>query len=227
MPNDYLLDVCERYPDLFVPCVSINPRRRDWSDELGRCAARGARVLKIHPPTQDVDPADKRFKPFYRSCATFGIIVMVHTGTEHSAEIVGHETCDPARLALALDQGCTVIAAHSGMSNTFDREDFFPSLVEMIGRFENLYCDTAVLASMLRWRVISRLLDTPAVLERLLHASDFPFPSNALVFWNRLTSSKLRGLLVERNLIERDYRLKQALGLPTEVFERASKRLLA
>lgn len=82
------------------------------------------------------------------------------------------------------------------------------------------------LASMLRWRNIPRLLTFPEILERLLHASDFPFPSNALVFWNRLSPGRLLALLSERNLVERDFRLKQALGLPAEVFERGA-RLLA
>jgi hypothetical protein len=63
------------------------------------------------------------------------------------------------------------------------------------------------------------------VLERTLHGSDFPFPSNALVFWNRLAFSDLFSLLSERNLIERDYRIKRALGMPAEVFERGARLL--
>jgi predicted TIM-barrel fold metal-dependent hydrolase len=225
VPNDYLFEVARREPELFIPCVSVNPRRRDAVDEVTRCAALGARILKIHPPTQAVDPGEARFKDFYRKCAELGVIVMVHTGTEHAAEVVGHEFSDPARLVLALEEGCTVVAAHAGMSSFFDREDFFPHLVELVGRYPRLYCDTAVLASNLRWRNIPRLLEFPEVVARTLHASDFPFPSNALVFWNRLAPAKLLSLVAERNLFERDFRLKQAIGMPAEVFERAVKLL--
>jgi predicted TIM-barrel fold metal-dependent hydrolase len=225
VPNDHLFAVVRRFPDLFVPCVSINPRRRDALDEVDRCAALGARVLKIHPPTQDVDPGDPRHRPFYRRCAERRVIVMVHTGTEHAAEITGHENCDPARLAPALEEGCTVVAAHSGLGNSFDREDFLPSLVRTLERFPRLYCETANLSNMLRWRNLPRLLREPLVLERLLHASDFPFPPNALVHWSRLRPATLLALLTERNLIERDLRLKIALGFPPEVFERGAKLL--
>ena len=63
------------------------------------------------------------------------------------------------------------------------------------------------------------------VLERTVYGSDTPFPSNALVFWNRLPAGKLFHLATEKNLFERDYRLKQALGLPPHVFERGARLL--
>lgn len=225
VPNDYLFRIVERYPELLVPCVSINPKRRDASEELERSVARGARVLKIHPPTQDVDPAAPRFRPFFRSCAEKKVMVMVHTGAEHSADTVGIELCHPDKLRLALEEGCTVIAAHAGMFSFFDREDFFPSLVSLIRSFPNLYCDTAVLASMFRWRNLPRILETPEVLERTIHGSDFPFSSNPLVFWNRLSPSTAGSLLGQPNLLERDYRIKRGLGLPQSVFERGSELL--
>ncbi len=225
VPNDYLFRIVERYPDLFVPCVSINPKRRDALEQLDRSVARGARVLKIHPPTQDVDPGAPRFRAFFRHCAEKKVVVMVHTGAEHSAETVGIENCHPNKLRLALEEGCTVIAAHAGMSAFFDREDFYPSLVSLIRSFPNLYCDTAVLASMFRWRNLPRILETPEVLERLIHGSDFPFPSNPLVFWNRLSPYTVGSLLGQPNLLERDYRLKLGLGLPQSAFERGGELL--
>ena len=225
VPNEYLFQVTRRFPELFTPCVSINPLRRDAIDELERCSAKGSRILKIHPPIQNVDPGKAAFRGFYRKCAEKGIIVMVHTGTEHSAEIVGNDFSAPQRLTTALEEGCTVIAAHSGMSGFFDKEDFFPQLIELIHRFPDLYCDTAVLGDKFRWRCLPRMLAHEDVLERTIHGSDTPFPSNALVFWNRLSPGKLLSLATETNLFERDYRLKQALGLPPHVFERGAKLL--
>ena len=29
MPNDYVFEVASRYPDVMVPCVSVNPDRAD------------------------------------------------------------------------------------------------------------------------------------------------------------------------------------------------------
>ena len=229
VPNEYLFRVVADHPDLFVPCASINPKRRDAIEQLDYCAEEGARVLKIHPPIQDVDPADERFRPFYRRLAEHGIILMTHTGMEPAPGVVGHAVSDPARLATALEEGCTVVAAHAGMGGFFDEKEeyqhFFPNLVRLMGRFPNLYCDTSFIASMLYWRSFPRLLEESTVLERTVYASDWPWPSNALVFWNRLAPGKLLALCSEANLFERDYRLKQALGLPVEAFERGAQLL--
>jgi predicted TIM-barrel fold metal-dependent hydrolase len=229
VPNEYLFRVVADHPDLFIPCASINPKRRDALEELDRCAQGGARVLKIHPPIQDVDPAEKRFRPFYRRLTEHGIILMVHTGMEPAPGAVEPWVSDPDRLVIALEEGCTVIAAHAGMGGFFDKKEdyqhFFPNLVRLMGRFPNLYCDTSFIASRLYWRAFPRLLEESAVLERTVYASDWPWPSNALVFWNRLTLGDLLSLCSETNLFERDYRLKQALGLPVEAFGRGAQLL--
>ncbi len=225
VPNDYLLKVSHEHPDLFVPCISINPGRRDAFEELERCAEAGARVLKIHPPTQDVDPGLERFRPFYRRLAELDILLMVHTGAEHGTPIVGDDFSDPLRLVPALEEGCLVIAAHAGMGTFLDSVDFFPALVDLLPRYPNLYCDSAVLASTTYWRSLPRILEQDLVLARLIHGNDFPFPSNALAFWNRLNPVDLLRISSETNLVERSFRLKQALGLPAEVFERGGRLL--
>jgi predicted TIM-barrel fold metal-dependent hydrolase len=225
VPNDHLFAVVRQHPDLFIPCASINPKRRDALEELARCADLGARMVKIHPPTMAVDPGQPRFRAFYRRCAERRILVMAHTGAEHAADTAGLEHCHPAKLALPLEEGCTVIAAHAGSTAFFDKEDFFAEFVALTRRFPNLYCDTSILASMTRWRHLMRVRDTPEAVQRAVHASDFPFPANPLVFWNHLGPRQLFRLLAERNLLERDYRLKLAVGLPAAVFSRGAQLL--
>lgn len=225
VPNEYLFEVVGRHSDVLLPCASINPQRRDWREEVDRCAERGARAVKVHPPTMDVDPADPRYRPFYRHCALRRMVLMFHTGAEHSADIAREEVCDVARLTGALEEGCTVVAAHAGMGAFFDRADYFPALVELVRRHPRLYFDNSVLGSMFRWRTLPRILDTPEILERAVHGSDFPFPTNAAVYWNQLSPATLTELLEERNLVQRDYRLKRALGMPAEVFSRGMKIL--
>jgi predicted TIM-barrel fold metal-dependent hydrolase len=229
VPNDYLFRVVRENPDLFIPCASINPKRRDAMDELARCVEQGARVVKVHPPTQDVDPSEARFRPFYRRLAEEDVILMVHTGSEHASAVTDTSLTDPARLQPALEEGCTVIAAHAGMGSFLDpkpfREDFFRNLLDLASRFPRLYCDTAVLGSMFRWRNVPLLLEEPALADRVLYASDWPFTSNALVFWNRLEPLRTLSLASEKNLFERDYQLKRSLGLPEDAF-RLGARLL-
>ncbi|MEI6391267.1 MAG: amidohydrolase family protein [Verrucomicrobiota bacterium] len=224
VPNEHLFRVVRRYPDFFIPCPSINPQRKDWEAELANCVAQGARVLKIHPPTQAVDLSELRFRPFYRKCAQNGIRIMVHTGTEHSAPITSQRLGDPRLLDLALSEGCTVVAAHSATRAFFDppAEDYFRFLEEMMQGQPHLYVDTAVLGSLPRWRCLPAILNSPVAGPRTLHGSDWPFPANALVFWNRLHPLTLLDLMTEKNLFLRDFHLKQALGLPPDSFALAT-----
>ena len=118
-----------------------------------------------------------------------------------------------------------MIASHSATSNFNEATDYFPNLLPMIRRFPNLYCDTSVLAEVFRWRALPRMLQEPEILDRAVHASDIPFPANAMVFWNRLHYAELYRLAMEDNLFERDYRLKLALGVPAAIFERSARLL--
>lgn len=220
VPNDWLFAVCRRDPHRLLPCVSINPARRDALAELERCHQLGARAVKVHPPIQDCDPAAPRFLPFWERLAGLGLVLIVHTGSENAAAITSTAVCDPARLENALRAGCTVVAAHAGFGSFLDGLDFFPSLQRLMRAHERLFCDTAVLGSMFRWRNLPRLLTDEVVVGRTLHASDWPFPSNPAVFWNKLAPGTLARLSAERNLFARDLLLKRGLGLPAEVFTR-------
>jgi predicted TIM-barrel fold metal-dependent hydrolase len=231
VPNDYLFQVVREHPHLFVPCASINPKRRDAMDELDRCADLGARVVKVHPPTQVVNPSDDRFRPWYRRLAERRVILMVHTGSEHASEAEDPSLSDPAHLLPALEEGCTVVAAHSGMGSFLDRspfrDDFLRHLIDLAERFPTLYCDTAVLTSLFRWPNLPRLLDEPSLAGRIVYASDWPFTSNAMIFWNRLRPADLLSFSSETNLFERDYSIKRALGLTQDAFERGVRLLHA
>ncbi len=222
VPNDYLLDVVSRYPQRMIPCVSINPQRVDAIQELERCAAKGARILKIHPPTQGVDLADaKRFAGFFRRCAELQVIVMVHTGHEHSAPIFDSGLANPRKLVVALEQGCTVIACHCGSGRRSDRPDMLPDFLEMLRQHKNLWGDTSVLGSLGRKRDFQRLLADQEARERLLHGSDFPFPAVPLAFVGPLGWRKAFRLQTMANSLQQDLALKEALGIGRASAQRA------
>jgi len=221
IPNDYLFQVVARYPGRMIPCVSINPDRADAIAELDRCAAKGAKVLKIHPPTQGVDLSEKKHAGFFRRCADLKMIVMVHTGHEHSAPIFDVGLADPRKLELALDSGCTVVACHCGSGRSTDRPDMLPAFLAMVRKYKNLWGDTAVLGSLGRERDFQRLLADHDARERLLHGSDFPFPAVPIAFAKVIGWKKAILLQAIPNWMEQDFALKEALKIGRASAERA------
>ena len=214
VPNDYVFTVVARNSELFIACPSINPNRGDAVEELERCHENGARLLKIHPPTQGVNVADTRHSKFFRRCAELNVIVLVHTGHEHSAPVIDKSLAAPRRLKLALDQGCTVVACHAGTGWISDSPDQLPEFLSLLKRYPNLWGDTAVLGSAGRVRDFERLLeDKNQVCSRLLHGSDFPFPAVPGAFAARIGDTTAARIAGESNLLKRDFDLKEALGI--------------
>ena len=222
VPSDYVFDVVGRHAETMVACPSINPARADALDELQRCHAKGARLIKIHPPTQGVNIADKEYARFFQCCCHLNIVVLVHTGHEHSAPVIDKNLASPRRLELALDQGCTVVACHAGTGWITDSPDQLPEFVELLKRYPKLWGDTAVLGTAGRVRDFGRLLgDREFVRSRLIHGSDFPFPANPLAFAKKIGNGAAQRLDKEGNLIKRDFALKVALGIGQASAERS------
>ncbi len=226
VPNDYLFEVTEKYSKWMTPCVSINPDRRDCVDELERCAEKGARLLKIHPPTQGVDISHPKHARFFRRCADLDVLVMVHTGHEHAVPVIDIDLADPYRLAQALEAGCRVVACHSGSGWAGDRPDYFAHFLRMVERHQRLWGDTSVLTTGIRNADLKRAIEQESLGNRLVHGSDFPFPSRPLALTALLDTTTCLRLQGDKNLIRRDFAVKQALGIGRVTAERAYRLVL-
>ena len=169
----------------------------------------GESILKIHTAIQGVDPALAQFDPFYRLAAELGVVLMFHTGYEHACAVVSQEFTDPARLARPLDHGGPVIAAHCGTCAFFDSKDYYPNFIDMLGRHENLYGDTSIMASYNRWRSLKRLgRESQDARSKIIHGSDWPFPPARLPYLLRT------GLFPpqRQNPLDMDLRIKRSFG---------------
>ncbi|MBX3444916.1 MAG: amidohydrolase family protein [Planctomyces sp.] len=220
-PNDYLFRVVDQHRDLMFPCVSINPNRADAVDELDRCVDKGARALKIHPPTQNVDIADPKHTRFFQRCADHRILVLVHTGHEHSAPVQDIGLASPLKLEPALDQGCTVVACHCGTGWPGDKPDMLPDFLTMLRKYERLWGDSSVLCTIGHAADCLRLIDDELGRERLLHGSDFPFPCAPIAFSGIVKQDELTRIRTLDSELARDLALKDALGIGRTCAERA------
>jgi hypothetical protein len=99
--------------------------------------------------------------------------------------------------------------------------DYFTTFAGMLARYPNLYGDTSAFNVPIRGRHIPECLRPPLV-ARMIHGSDAPVPVFGYWAW-------LKGYVDwrtcwkwqrNRNLLERDYQLKRAMGFPPETFTR-------
>lgn len=225
VPNEYILDLARTNPE-FVPAVSIHPARGDALEELEKCLAGGAAMLKLLPLYQKVDCNDRRYTAFWERMAEAGLPLLAHTGGEHTVPNTAPKLGDPRILELPLQCGVTVIAAHSATkSGLFDR-DYLDVLIAMMQKHERLYADNSAFNIPFRSRAFRRALQSPLV-DRLLHGSDFPvFVYSHWAWLRRLIDYRtFRRCEREQNVLERDYQIKRAIGFPDSVFTKAGELL--
>jgi hypothetical protein len=225
VPNDYVLGLARKHPE-FLPAVSIHPARPDALEELDRCLAAGAVMMKCLPNCQNINCADRRLTKFWERMAEAKLPLLAHTGGEHTLPVVRREYSDPRILTLPLEIGVTVIAAHSATKSGFTDPEYFHIFAEMTRQFPNLYGDTSAFNVPLRGRHIRKCLAEPLA-ARMLHGSDFPVPVNGLWAWLRgfLSWKDYRRAQRTDNILERDYQLKVAMGFKPECFTRISQLL--
>ncbi len=219
IPNDYLFTVCHAHPEL-LPAVSIHPARADALDELDRCLEAGTVMMKCLPNCHNIDTRLPQYRLFWEKMAAARLPLLAHTGGEHTVPQFDKKLADPATLAGALDCGVTVIAAHCATRSGARDPDYLPSLMEMTGRFPNLYADLSALNLPFRSAGLKAMLARPDLHDRLVHGSDFPVPVQP--YWAKLrklvTPSEAKRCAAMKNLLARDHRLKEAAGFPDRVF---------
>jgi predicted TIM-barrel fold metal-dependent hydrolase len=213
--NDAVFSAVKRSSKL-LPGVAIHPARSDALDELERCAAAGAVLLKLLPCVQNVDCNLTRYKPFWTRLAELGMPFLAHTGGEFFVRSWRNDLKSPLCLQLPLECGVTVIAAHCSTRALPWDGDHFEEFLQMRQRFPNFYGDLAALSHITHLKSLERLRDEP---ERLLHGTDYPvvtavFPSWLKGWIDRETMLRLRAI---RNPLEKKIQLTKALGFPDRV----------
>jgi predicted TIM-barrel fold metal-dependent hydrolase len=165
-----VLALAKNHPE-FLPAVSIHPARPDALEELDRCLAGGAVMMKCLPNCHNINCNDPRYTPFWERMAAARLPLLAHTGGEHTVPIVCQKYSDPRILESPLNCGVNVIAAHCATkSGLFDPEYFF-AFREMTQRYGNLFGDISAFNVPIRGRHVAECLLSPLA-ERLVHGSD-------------------------------------------------------
>lgn len=179
--NEWVLELCEEYPDLFVPFYAVDPNKgRASVSALERAVECGARGVKIHPYGAELQPNDRRAYPLYEAVEGLGIPIIFHTGpgplgTRADISHVRHFD------DLCVDfPGLKLILAHFG-------GDGYTTAHMLAWRYENVYVDVAFLPepyiAAMPWQLFERTIQ-----DKILFGSDFPLvmPDERLAMLRRL-----------------------------------------
>ena len=223
VPNDYVLRLAREHPE-FLPVVSIHPARRDALEELDRCIASGAVMLKLLPNCHNVNCNDARHRKFWARMAEARMPLIAHTGGELTVQVMNAAYSDPHTLTQPLDCGVTVIAAHCATKSGIFDPDYFDVFAAMLQKWPNLHGDTSAWNMLRRGRFAARCVGKNAGLlgERLVHGSDFPVACSGMwaLMRGNISFADYRRCARIPNVIERDYQLKLAMGFPPDHFTR-------
>jgi predicted TIM-barrel fold metal-dependent hydrolase len=223
VPNEFVARETARHTNLRFG-ASINPYRRDALTRLEWAKANGAKLVKWIPSIMQIDPADERLVPYYRKLVELRLPLLTHTGAEHALAHTDDALCDPERLRLPLRLGVTVIAAHIASTGISAGERDTDRLRRLLVEFPNLYSDISSLTQINKLGYLGEALQRPEFKGRLLYGTDFPLINTILVspyyFAGHLTWKQIREIAAVRNPWDRDVALKQALGVPRDVFMR-------
>jgi predicted TIM-barrel fold metal-dependent hydrolase len=228
--NTYVRQLAQRYPEPILFGASIHPYRPGAPAMLDEVAAAGAVLIKWLPVTQNIDAGDERAVAFMRHAAQIGMPLLIHYGGEMSLGNMHPEQEDPSPLLASLrklrEEGTipTVIVAHCATPAKwpFASGRYFKIMTDaLLGEFAHapLYVDTSALSLFSRARYLKRLLAMPQIHHKLVYGSDFPILPTALSFRHRL-GDRYRPISKTHNKIDKDVRIKRALGFPPDHFTR-------
>jgi hypothetical protein len=225
VPNDYVLGLAKKHPEC-LPAISIHPARPDALEELNRCLAEGAVMMKCLPNCQNFNCSDRRYTKFWERMAEAGLPLLAHTGGEHTIPVVRKEYSDPRTLTLPLEIGVNVIAAHCATKSGLTDPEYFHIFAEMTRKFPNLYGDNSAFNVPIRGRHVRECVQEPLA-SRMVHGSDYPVPVHGHFAWLKgfIKWHDFRQWEKNPNILERDYQFKRAMGFPPESFTRMNRLL--
>ncbi len=184
-----VLRVARRFPELFIPFLSVNPLRPDALERLDAYHAAGCRGAKFLQNYWRLDLNDDKLIPYYEKLRALQLPLVVHVGSEFAVSSQRrYEGADMLRLPL--DAGVTVIAAHMGLGQinhwlrpwrnlSKDPRSFNADYHQILHWLEcepNLYADLSAMLLPLRARALQHLATQTQVHHKLLFGTDYPVP---------------------------------------------------
>lgn len=236
IPNRYVVELAQKYPDIFLPVISVHPYRPDALQELEKWARAGIKYVKWLPNAMGMDPLNPAVEPYYLKMKEHRMILLSHAGEEQAVQAKeDQELGNPLRLRKPLDMGVRVIVAHAASLGDCDDLDgraaqkancfdLFVRLMEQRKYIGLLFGEISAMLQFNRMPVpLATLVKRQDLHSRLVNGSDYPLPAiNALIHTRSLardgfiTASERRALneIYDYNPLLFDFVLKRTIRHP-------------
>lgn len=232
VPNEWVYKFCEENEDSFIPCISINPYRKDAVAQLERWASRGVRMVKWMPAVMGMDASNDLCVPFYEKMKEHQMVLLTHVGKEDNVPVTKFQPLNnPLLFRKPLDMGVKVIMAHCASAGTnpdLDNEMQPVNNYELFFRLMDepqydgiLFGDISALTQVNRMGApLKMALERTDLHHRLIHGSDYPLPA-----LNVLISTQL---LLNKGYIKKEVRepLNEIYKMNPLLFDYVLKRCL-
>jgi len=208
IPNRYVAEYVNRFPQKLVGFAGIDPTERNAPDEV-RFARNDLRMrgITLSPANQDFHPTDTRAMRVYAAAEQLGMPVLVHPASPF-AEQAKLEFGRPVLLDEVARQfpNLRLIIAQLG-------QPWVDEAVCLLGKHPNVFADVS---GLLRrpWQAYNALVSAHqyGVMDKLLFGSDFPYTSateciEALYSLNQLAHGTNLPIIPRealRGIVERD-----------------------
>ena len=208
VPNSYVYELSQKYPDIFIPVISVHPYRLDAIEELERWANIGVRIVKWLPNAMGIDPSHPKALSFYKKMQESDMILLTHAGYEQAVNAEEDQRLgNPLLFRQALNHKVKVIMAHCASLGTCadldtpDKQDIpcFDLFLRMMDdrKYEGLlYGDISAMLQYNRLPTpIKKILDRPDLHSRLVNGTDYPLVAiNSLI---RTSELEREGFITE------------------------------
>jgi len=205
VPNEYMWKITQKYPNYFVPVISVHPYRKDALVSLEKWGKRGVKYVKWLPNAMGIDPSNKKVLPFYKTMLKYDMRLITHGGVEKAVEAEAFQAFgNPLRLKPALDMGLKIIISHMASLGECKNEKGLPDqCFEVFWRLFNdkkyedqLFSDLSGTVIYTRiGKPINELISNPKLQDRIVYGSDYPLP--AINFLYRTTTLLELGYITE------------------------------
>lgn len=187
VPDSYVANIAEQYPQHFEWVASIHPYRPDCIDALELAHAQGARAIKWLPSGMGIDPASPKCDRFYQKLQALDLPIISHTGRESAVQGGDQSYGNPLKMRRALDAGVRVVLAHcasDGHDEDLDNDkqsvksfDLFSRMMDTPAYEKLVFGEISALTLINHSSAIKPILARQDWHHRLINGTDYPLPA--------------------------------------------------